>query len=541
MGRSTRMPILKLTGILLMAGAGCASGLRGSADLLRAGDPTRAAEAAQVRLASHPDDPAALRDLGIALYELSRPSAALDPLERALKTRPRDRDALLFRARSLDALGRGPNAIEAYGAYIAVARGKQAETARARMEQLRRLQIRQDVQRAVAREESLSVAAIPESTLAVPDFANPAGADTLRPLAKGLAAMVVTDLAQVHGLRILERQRIGTLLGELELTRKTVPGSPKKEAPPSIDPAGSVLGQQQRLAQLLDPSTGNPFYRGSIDGLAGPQFTEAVRAFQKAKGLAADGRAGPRTVAAIEDAWQGRPPGAGTVAAEAVPLFDPRYAPRLGRLLGARRIVQGAVLRLGESNLQLRADLLPVVQAGAETTLASPPVEGRFTEVLALQKRLVLEILDVLGIRLTREERRRIEAKQTDDYAAFLDYCRGLDFEDRGMTDEALSHYRLAFARDPGFGMAGQAAAVLSVGASDLQGMEQDAVKGIGGGSAAADAGARASATAAKLDVAPAIEAPREIETVTPEAQREGGTGTIVVSGDIPGAGGGKR
>lgn len=42
------------------------------------------------------------------------------------------------------------------------------------------------------------------------------------------------------------------------------------------------------------------FYKGTVDGVAGPKTLEAVRAFQKASGIAADGIAGPRTQAALK-------------------------------------------------------------------------------------------------------------------------------------------------------------------------------------------------------------------------------------------------
>lgn len=76
------------------------------------------------------------------------------------------------------------------------------------------------------------------------------------------------------------------------------------------------IAATNRARQLLDATAAVPaltsiaslqaalltlgFYKGAVDDVAGPQTLEAVRAFQKAAGLAADGIAGPRTQAALK-------------------------------------------------------------------------------------------------------------------------------------------------------------------------------------------------------------------------------------------------
>jgi peptidoglycan hydrolase-like protein with peptidoglycan-binding domain len=46
------------------------------------------------------------------------------------------------------------------------------------------------------------------------------------------------------------------------------------------------------------------YYKGSLDGVYGPATTQAVKAFQQDHGLAVDGVAGPKTMAAIEQAMR---------------------------------------------------------------------------------------------------------------------------------------------------------------------------------------------------------------------------------------------
>lgn len=57
----------------------------------------------------------------------------------------------------------------------------------------------------------------PATSLAVLDFDNHSGDARYNPLGKGLAAMMVTDLAEVPSLQLVERDRLQDLMEEMEL------------------------------------------------------------------------------------------------------------------------------------------------------------------------------------------------------------------------------------------------------------------------------------------------------------------------------------
>ncbi|RMI14523.1 MAG: tetratricopeptide repeat protein [Calditrichaeota bacterium] len=132
---------------------------------------------------------------------------------------------------------------------------------------------------------------------------------------------------------------------------------------------------------------------------------------------------------------------------------DPATAPRIGKLLGARRLVMGNFLNLDEKTLRIDAHLI-----GTPTGEVKPAgeVSGTLNDLFRLEKQMVFALVDEMGIRLTREEREAIQEIPTENLLAFMAYAEGLDREDRGLYDEARSFYQRAATLDPDFGLAKQ-------------------------------------------------------------------------------------
>jgi len=136
------------------------------------------------------------------------------------------------------------------------------------------------------------------------------------------------------------------------------------------------------------------------------------------------------------------------------PYVDSTTAPRMGRWLGAGRMVGGAYNVLaGDRLLRLDAELVAVETGQVE---AFEDRSGALERVFLLEKELVFNLIDEMGIELTPEERERIETIPTQNLQAFLAFSRGVRAEDAGSFEEALGHYRRAGELDPGFGAAGE-------------------------------------------------------------------------------------
>jgi TolB-like protein len=138
-------------------------------------------------------------------------------------------------------------------------------------------------------------------------------------------------------------------------------------------------------------------------------------------------------------------------------LVDPATAPRVGRLLGAGRIVTGSYNVLGGDQLRLDAAL---AQAGQPQDVQTPTASGALRELFQLEKALVFRIIEEMGVELTPEERSRIEQVPTQNLQAFLAFSRGLQEEDAGRFDAAAGQYRQASQLDPSFSAAAERATI---------------------------------------------------------------------------------
>ena len=131
---------------------------------------------------------------------------------------------------------------------------------------------------------------------------------------------------------------------------------------------------------------------------------------------------------------------------------DPATAPRVGRLVGARRLVLGGIAqRAGGQQMLIDARVADVLTGeirGAVTATAP------LADILAAEKELALRLLTQLGVNLSPAARARIEERPTRNIAALLAYSRAVRFEVRGDYTRAAAEYRSAIRLDPNFTLA---------------------------------------------------------------------------------------
>ncbi|MFZ4619647.1 MAG: tetratricopeptide repeat protein [Bacteroidota bacterium] len=132
-------------------------------------------------------------------------------------------------------------------------------------------------------------------------------------------------------------------------------------------------------------------------------------------------------------------------------IVDQKTAPRLGKLLGANRLVKGSFFDLTGDKINIDAF---VAKAKTGEIDASTNIAGSVKDFFRMEKDLVFKIIDQMKIKLTDEEREAILEIPTENFFAFLQYSRGLDYEDQGMYTQAFEAYSQAATADPNFSQA---------------------------------------------------------------------------------------
>ena len=134
-------------------------------------------------------------------------------------------------------------------------------------------------------------------------------------------------------------------------------------------------------------------------------------------------------------------------------LVDEATAPRMGKLLGASKLIQGSFMDLARETVRMDAGVVQVKQG---KTLQPQKIQGQMAKFFQLEKDLVFGILNRMAVSLTQAERDDIRTIPTENLLAFMAYCRGLDYEDRGMLREAGLEYQKAAELDPNFRLANE-------------------------------------------------------------------------------------
>jgi len=134
---------------------------------------------------------------------------------------------------------------------------------------------------------------------------------------------------------------------------------------------------------------------------------------------------------------------------------------RAGKIIQAGRIVNGQIVQTAS---RLRVDAA-IVNTQTSNVTGGAASENTLEQLFNIQKSIVLQLFDSLGVTLTTAERNAIEQRPTRSLQAFLAYSRGLRLEDQGRYEEAARSFGDAMRIDPAFGQARQKNAETSAAA----------------------------------------------------------------------------
>ena len=344
-----RAGLLALTAVVAACAGGAPPGEMAPADLA-----TLEAQRAQT-----PDDPALNLQLARAYYAAGRYTDARAALAIVLAAQPANTQADAWLGLTYEGLEQFDSARATYTRVLAQQPSDNVERLlRGRLQLLTRKELLAAARQTIARESVLAATPPEPNTVAVMPFRYIGSDTTLRPLERGLAALVVTDLSKVGRLRLVERDRMQALLDELQLAEGT----------------------------RVEPATGA----------------------------------------------------------------------RSGRLVSAGQVVQGQFQEVPTANFRIDASVVRTTDAQVAATGSDADA---LRALFDIEKRVVFQLLERMGITLTPAERTAVSERPTQDLQAFLLYSRGLESQDRGDFGAAAASFQAAAQRDPGFAAAAQQAA----------------------------------------------------------------------------------
>ncbi|HEY9227425.1 MAG TPA: CsgG/HfaB family protein, partial [Gemmatimonadaceae bacterium] len=194
-----------------LGASACSTAISGSADNITKLERART---------TNPQSQAAARNLGIAYFKASpqRLADARTALQQATTMNPKDGVAALYLGLTAEAQNDLRAAKAAYETYVAVGKTRGVKNqVNARLAVISRKENEENAKRAIAQERQLSATPGQRNVVAVMPFRFN-GADTsLRPLERGMAELVVTDLSRSANLKVLERTQLQALLDEIRL------------------------------------------------------------------------------------------------------------------------------------------------------------------------------------------------------------------------------------------------------------------------------------------------------------------------------------
>jgi|ERR1043166_2293431 TolB-like protein len=132
-------------------------------------------------------------------------------------------------------------------------------------------------------------------------------------------------------------------------------------------------------------------------------------------------------------------------------VVDPRGAPRVGRLIGARQLLIGSVGTAPNGDVQFSARVVDVLSGTVANLLsASAPL----ARVIDAEKALALRVAEELGVTLTPAQRIAIEQRQTNNVQAMVAFGKGLQAEAKGDIPGAMAQFEEASRMDAAFSAA---------------------------------------------------------------------------------------
>lgn len=235
-----RIKIIRfLTLFIISLGISCAT-IRFQEDISDYFDDIQKLES---KLKADPDNAEALRDLGVIYFQTQHYPKAKEYLQKAFAENPQDPKTIFYYGMALEFRNEIKLAIKLHESYSKVSRlSPYRKLMQGRYIRLTREIMRIEMRALLKQEQQLSDENLSPNTVAVFPFSYEGNDKKYAPLGKGLSEMMIIDLGQVNGLKVLERIRLQALLDELAFAQT------QYVDPTSAPRVGKILGAGSIIA-----------------------------------------------------------------------------------------------------------------------------------------------------------------------------------------------------------------------------------------------------------------------------------------------------
>jgi TolB-like protein len=134
-------------------------------------------------------------------------------------------------------------------------------------------------------------------------------------------------------------------------------------------------------------------------------------------------------------------------------LVEEESAQSFGKMLKAGKMVYGGFTLENKNRLAFIVTFADAVQ---NTSSESMEFKDTVANLFLVEKDAVFRVIDEMGISLTPQEKERIQRLPTKNLLAFVNYCMGLEMEDKGEFGKASQFYQKSLQLDPDYQTAGE-------------------------------------------------------------------------------------
>lgn len=236
---------MRIWASLIVAGALGLGACAGGAPSTTVAPAPQDLSALQAELDKNPGNAALATRVGIGYYEAKNYGRARDVLRAAVAVDKQNYPAQVYLGLSYEELGKLDSARTAYTTALAQTKSSRHRSdLEGRLTLLTQKELRVQAREAIAKEQQLSREPITGNAVAVLPFRYVGSNEELRPVSRGLTQLMITDLAKLSQLRLLEREQVQALVDEMALAEAG-----------RVDPAtGARSGRLLRASRVVQGS-----------------------------------------------------------------------------------------------------------------------------------------------------------------------------------------------------------------------------------------------------------------------------------------------